>query len=74
MHDIARTLVTRIASPSPIHLLVTNSTYRIHNTKNISERDAMIMSIDVYDVWKAKSLLMNDEIALNAYVRALIST
>jgi len=73
MNDILRTPLARIPAPGPIHLLVTNSTYRIHNTKNRCASNTMIMPIDVYEAWKGKTLLMYHEITLNTYVRASIS-
>jgi hypothetical protein len=74
MNDIVRTPLTRIPAPSPIHLPATNSTYRIHNTKNGSARNTVIMPIDVYEAWKVKTLLMYHEITLHTYVRVSVST
>jgi hypothetical protein len=67
------TPLTRKASTSPIHLLVTNSTYRLDNTKNRCSRNTVIMPINVYNAWKVKTVLMNHKTTLKTYIRASIS-
>lgn len=66
MNYIVRTPLTRITSAGPVHLLATNSTHR-------SARNTMLMPIDVYDPWKANTVLMDRETTLKTYVRASIS-
>ncbi|CAA7049667.1 unnamed protein product [Microthlaspi erraticum] len=73
MHDIATAPLTRIAPTSPVHLAATNSAYRIDKTKKRSARNAMLMPVDVYDAWKAKTGSMDHETTLKTCLRAAIS-
>jgi hypothetical protein len=73
MNDVAGAPLTRKTSTSPIHLPVTNFTHRIHNTKNRSSRNTVIMPINVYEAWKGKTVLMDHETTLKTHVRASIS-
>jgi hypothetical protein len=73
MNNIAMTPLTRKTSIRPVHLFATNSTYRIHNTKNRSSRNTVIMPVNVDEAWKAKTVLMDHETTLKTYVRATIS-
>ncbi|KAF8116513.1 hypothetical protein N665_0017s0069 [Sinapis alba] len=73
MNNIVRTLQTRKPTTSPIHLLLTNSAHRINNSKKQSTRNTVIMTIDVNDTRKAKTVLMDHEITLNTHVRASIT-
>jgi hypothetical protein len=73
MSDIIGAPLTRKTSTSPVHLLTTYSTYRVHDTKNRSANNTVIMPIDVYEAWRAKTILMDHETTLKTYVRASIS-
>ncbi|KFK35350.1 hypothetical protein AALP_AA5G273200 [Arabis alpina] len=53
------TPLTRITPATPIHLLLANSTFRIHHTKKRNARNAMIMTVDVDDPWKSKAIVVS---------------
>jgi hypothetical protein len=49
MNSITRTTLARVTSKGPIYLFATNSAFPITLTEMVSARDAVVMTIYVYD-------------------------